>query len=749
MAGNAGAIRAGRAFVELFTDDSKLVRGLKAASGKLKAWGSTVTGMGMKLMAGGAAIVGPMLAATKTFMSAGDALDKMSGRVGASVEFLSALGHAAQIGGTEIAAMEVGIRRMQRTAYDASQGTKSAKDAFDQLGVSIYGADGQLKGTEQLFMDTAAAISRLDNNTQKAAIATIVFGRAGTSLLPMLKDGKDGLLGFMEEAKKLGYILTEEDTKAAAELTDAWTRLTSGAKMAAVQLGSALAPALQKAADSMRQWIRPVIDWVKENRELVVTVAKIGGTLAVAGAAAVAFGTVISSVGSIVGGAVIATKALGVALSFLAAHPAVAAVAAITAVIAVYYALSEAAIIASRAMTSYIDRQADARKEDWQRFQELQRLSEQQTLTSDQISRANGILGTLEARYGELGISIDEATGKINGMTDAQTRLNQVMRAHQVNEVRAKLRELDEQMAATREGIRAYKGWGLKGWFGMHSGELALFDDLKKLQDERLVTQAKLSALEADPSGKDMSDWEEAGESAGEAFSGGFQAAAEGNQALLDQIAQLQIEAIEQPLTKSLEEIEQKYREQMRRAKEAGQDLALVEEARELAIGNAIKAEERRIEVEREGARERAKAEAEAQAAEQERLKGAERTILERIEDLDLELTFPDEAERRIAKLQLAFKRLMAAAETDEAKRLLGVELGQRIELQQRFEGASKPSGFTAGTFSKFALGGLGMGGGPAERTAKATELTAREVQKVVRELIRQGQSVERAVFSE
>jgi len=35
----SGTIRAGRAFVELFADDSKLVRGLKAAQAKLKAFG--------------------------------------------------------------------------------------------------------------------------------------------------------------------------------------------------------------------------------------------------------------------------------------------------------------------------------------------------------------------------------------------------------------------------------------------------------------------------------------------------------------------------------------------------------------------------------------------------------------------------------------------------------------------------------------------------------------------------------------
>ncbi len=41
MPSRPGAIRAGRAFVELFADDSKLVRGLRAAERKIKAFGAS------------------------------------------------------------------------------------------------------------------------------------------------------------------------------------------------------------------------------------------------------------------------------------------------------------------------------------------------------------------------------------------------------------------------------------------------------------------------------------------------------------------------------------------------------------------------------------------------------------------------------------------------------------------------------------------------------------------------------------
>ena len=57
MPGSTGSIRAGRAFVELFADDSKLVRGLRRAQKKLKAFGQSIRNMGLKIAGLGAAMV--------------------------------------------------------------------------------------------------------------------------------------------------------------------------------------------------------------------------------------------------------------------------------------------------------------------------------------------------------------------------------------------------------------------------------------------------------------------------------------------------------------------------------------------------------------------------------------------------------------------------------------------------------------------------------------------------------------------
>ena len=61
MPGSAGnAIRAGRAFIELFADDRKLVRGLRKAQARLKAVAAGVRSMGTKLLTAASAIPAPL-----------------------------------------------------------------------------------------------------------------------------------------------------------------------------------------------------------------------------------------------------------------------------------------------------------------------------------------------------------------------------------------------------------------------------------------------------------------------------------------------------------------------------------------------------------------------------------------------------------------------------------------------------------------------------------------------------------------
>ena len=77
MAASAQGIRAGRAFVELFADDTKLVRGLRAAERKLQAFGASVQTIGKSMFGLGSAVVAPILGAVAAFNDAGSQLAQL------------------------------------------------------------------------------------------------------------------------------------------------------------------------------------------------------------------------------------------------------------------------------------------------------------------------------------------------------------------------------------------------------------------------------------------------------------------------------------------------------------------------------------------------------------------------------------------------------------------------------------------------------------------------------------------------
>lgn len=308
-------IRAGGAFVEAYMDKSRLLRDMNSLGLMFKKFGAAVSAAGKKLMVVGTAVVGPFLLAAKSFAKMGDDLDKMSGRVGASVEFLSALGFAAQIGGSNIETMEKNIRRLQRTAYDAQRGLSTAVDGFNDLGISATNADGTLKDTEQLFMETIDALSKVESETKKAALAQVIFGRGGTAMLPMLKQGKEGLQALMEEAKKRGFVITKEEADAAAAFTDAITRLGTSAKRAWFQIGAAIAGT--GFVDQLTMFVDLTRKWIGENKRLLSTIFMLGTITVAVGAGLLILGKILMLVGSALTLGTVATKAFSVALLFL------------------------------------------------------------------------------------------------------------------------------------------------------------------------------------------------------------------------------------------------------------------------------------------------------------------------------------------------------------------------------------------------------------------------------------------------
>lgn len=241
MAGNAGAIKAGRAYVEIFADKSPLVRGLKSMKAEAMALGSSALSVG-KMLGGGALAVGTGIAgAVKIFSDMGSDLNDMAIRTGASVEALSTLGYAASQTGASMEDVEKAMRFMAKSGEFAG------------------------KSTDEAFRAALAQIAAVPDDMARAELAMKLFGKSGTSLIPMAMELKE----LEERARALGLEMSGKDAAAADKLGDSWGDLLATGKMLIAKVGAVFAPAFQGMIDTAVEIISWIGHWIDDNRELI------------------------------------------------------------------------------------------------------------------------------------------------------------------------------------------------------------------------------------------------------------------------------------------------------------------------------------------------------------------------------------------------------------------------------------------------------------------------------------------------
>ena len=222
---------------------TQAIAGMRALTAKLGGLKGSILAVGTAFTAAAAvAAVSFAVASVKAFASAGDEIQKMALRTGFATETLSEFKHAADLSGASLAAVETAVKRMQRTVLDAELGLSTAIDAFELLGVALEDVEG--KTPEQQFEVLAMALADVEDATKRAAIAQMIFGRAGTQLLPMLAAGREGIAAMRAEAHELGLVFSQQAADDAAQFNDELTRLGSAFKGLQYAVGAELVPAL-------------------------------------------------------------------------------------------------------------------------------------------------------------------------------------------------------------------------------------------------------------------------------------------------------------------------------------------------------------------------------------------------------------------------------------------------------------------------------------------------------------------------
>ena len=312
----AGNIKAGQAYVEIATKQGSFDKGMaqvQAAMSRLKGVATTMgtgiakgfagaqgalSGFSSKVLnlptaiAGSVAVTG-LVALAKGFADAGSAVDDMAQRTGMSAEAVSSLGYAAKLSGTDIGTLEKGVRKMQVGIADAAAGVPGAVDKFAALGLRVE--DLAKMSPDEQFIAIADKLSLIQDPALKSAAAMEYFGKAGADLVPMLSEGGEGIRKLQQDAADLGQTMSGEYAAAASKLGDVFDRLFGVIGGLQNRIGAALAPLLTTVGEKIISVVSTVSNWIAENQELIITIAKwtavgaglLAGLVALGGAAAV------------------------------------------------------------------------------------------------------------------------------------------------------------------------------------------------------------------------------------------------------------------------------------------------------------------------------------------------------------------------------------------------------------------------------------------------------------------------------
>lgn len=145
----------------------------------------------------------------------------LSQATGIGLETLGAFRAAAGQAGASFDEIQGGIEDFGERMFDFALGGGEAKEAFEQLGIKVLDANGNLRQTDVVLREVTAGMQATKNEAQKNAYAQQLFSDAGNRLNAVLGDAP--LEDWIKYAKQTGQVITNDAVKATQE----WTRVTN------------------------------------------------------------------------------------------------------------------------------------------------------------------------------------------------------------------------------------------------------------------------------------------------------------------------------------------------------------------------------------------------------------------------------------------------------------------------------------------------------------------------------------------
>jgi hypothetical protein len=349
-------------------------------------------------------------------------LDNMSKQTGLNTTLLQQLKFVADQSGLSFEAIANASTMVQRKLMGVEQDTGNVAEAFKRLGVNARGSDGQLRSMNELFPELIRALQNMGNATERTMLASQIFGRGASDLLPILAMSATEFENAKNRASEFGLVLDTDALAAAGRMDAAMDDLKSRFVGITQQLAMSFMPILTDsvipALESAVKWVRGLVEWFgdlnPETKKLIVTMLALTAAL----------GPLISLIAQLG----LAIPALSKAFIWLAANPIVAVIAALALLgVGIYAIVNAQKTLAAQEAdnTEAAIENVNARKAQIENAKKM--ISEYETLrdkndkTNVELDRMNSLLSQIRTIAPEV-VSGNQLIGNSMGVLSGQTQ---------------------------------------------------------------------------------------------------------------------------------------------------------------------------------------------------------------------------------------------------------------------------------------------------------------------------------------
>lgn len=264
-----------------------------------------------------------------------DDLNTLSKQTGISTHDLQMYAASADLVDVSVEAMAKSQQKLKKSMLSASEGGSTLK-YFDQLGVAVTDADGNLRDSNDVFQDTIKALGAMENETERDAIAMAIFGRSANELNPLIEDGGETYAKVAKMMEQYGLEpVSQEELDKANEFKDQLDTIKLLFMQAVQIIGTKIAGYLVPIMDKIVEKVSKFAEWLGGlNGEVLTKIMAVAAAVAVLSPALIILGKIISGVGMAIQTATKIVSGLSTAISFLAANPIVLIIAGIAALVA-------------------------------------------------------------------------------------------------------------------------------------------------------------------------------------------------------------------------------------------------------------------------------------------------------------------------------------------------------------------------------------------------------------------------------